>query len=77
MKATPDLMGQMKEAEKSTTRKVYEVILDDPGVSCRHISERLDVPGKSVSHSLAFLRRTGRINNRGKHSRGASWYPVG
>ena len=60
----------------STTHRVYEVILEDPGVSCRHITERLgDVTGKQVSFSLAFLRRTGKIVNLGKHARGASWYP--
>ena len=75
-KKTPDLMGKMKEAEKSVTQRVYEIVLDDPGVTCRHISDRLGVPGKSVSHALAFLRRTDRIQNLGKHSRGASWYPA-
>lgn len=60
-----------------TTAKVLEVIRDDPGVSCQHIRDRLgdDVTGEKVSNSLAFLRRTNRIVNLGKHARGASWYP--
>ena len=30
----------------STTHRVHEVILEDPGVSCRHITDRLgDVTG--------------------------------
>lgn len=77
MTTTPDLMGEMKDAEKSMMRRVHEIILDDPGVSCSHISKRLEVDGKLVSHALAGLRRSGKINNRGKNSRGASWYPVG
>lgn len=77
MKKTPDLMGQMKDAEKSMMGRVHEIILDDPGVSCSHISMRLEVDGKLVSHALAGLRRAGRISNRGKRARGASWYPVG
>ena len=59
-----------------TSKRVLEVILEDPGVSCSHIVERLgDVPGKKVSNSLHFLRRTNQIVNLGKHARGASWYP--
>lgn len=59
-----------------TSARVLEVILDDPGVSCQHIQDRLgDVDGKKVSNSLAFLRRTHQIVNLGKHARGASWYP--
>jgi len=65
-----------KTVPDGTSARVLEVILDDPGVSCRHITDRLgDVDGKKVSNSLHFLRRTGRIVNRGKHARGASWYP--
>lgn len=57
--------------------RVLEVILDDPGVSCQHITDRLgDVTGRQVSNSLAFLRRTNQIVNLGKHARGASWYPM-
>lgn len=76
-KDTPDLMTEMKDAEKSMMGRVYEIILDDPGVSCSHISRRLETDGKSVSHALAGLRRAGRITNRGKQARGASWYPMG
>jgi hypothetical protein len=57
--------------------RVLEVILDDPGVSCRHITDRLgDVTGRQVSNSLHFLRRTGKIVNLGKHAKGASWFPT-
>lgn len=58
------------------SERVLEVILDDPGVSCRHITDRLgDVTGRQVSNSLAFLRRTDQIVNLGRHALGASWYP--
>ena len=60
-----------------TSARVLEVILDDPGVSARHIRDRLgDVDERKVSNSLHFLRRTGKIVNLGKHARGASWYPA-
>lgn len=56
--------------------RVLEVILDDPGVSCKHITDRLgDVTGRQVSNSLAFLRRTNQIVNLGGQSKGASWFP--
>lgn len=65
-----------------TSARVLEVILDDPGVSARHIRDRLagdpecgDITGRKVSNSLAFLRRTNQIVNLGKHAKGASWYP--
>jgi len=58
-----------------TSARILEVVLDDPGVSARHIQKRLDLDGRQVSNSLAFLRRTNKIVNRGKHARGASWYP--
>lgn len=61
--------------EKSTMQRVLEVIKDDPGVACAHISERLGVEGKHVSHALAGLRRRNEIMNLGKASKGASWYP--
>lgn len=67
----------MSTVVKSRTTRVLEVILDDPGVSSKHIQDRLgDVTGTQVSISLSFLRRTKKIVNRGKHARGASWYPV-
>jgi len=60
----------------STNHRVLEIIVEDPGVSCRHITDRLgDVTGKQVSNALAFLRRTDQIVNLGKHALGASWYP--
>lgn len=59
-----------------TSARILEIIQDDPGVSARHIRERLgDVDGRKVSNSLAFLRRTNKIVNLGKHAKGASWYP--
>lgn len=62
---------------KSRATRVHEIIVDDPGVSAKHIQERLgDATIRQVTISLAFLRRTNRIVNRGKHARGASWYPV-
>jgi len=76
-KDTPDLMAEMKDAEKSMMQRVHEIILDDPGVSCSHISIRLETDGKSVGYALAGLRRAGKITNRGKAAKGASWYPVG
>ena len=63
--------------KKSNAKRVHEVILDDPGVSCGDIQKRLgDITGRQVSLSLAFLRRTDKIVNLGKHARGASWYPA-
>lgn len=66
-----------------TSARVMDIIRDDPGVSCRHITDRLasepecgDITGKQVSNSLAFLRRTGQIQNLGRHAKGASWYPT-
>jgi hypothetical protein len=59
-----------------TSARVLEVVLDDPGVSCRHIQDRLgDVEARQISNALAFLRRTHQIVNLGKHAKGASWYP--
>lgn len=61
-----------------TSRRVLDVIQDDPGVSAKHIRDRLgDVEARQVSNSLAFLRRTSKIKNLGKHAKGASWYPTG
>lgn len=60
-----------------TSARVLEVIKDDPGVSCRHITDRLgDVDGQKVSRSLRYLRRTEKIQNLGRHAKGASWYPA-
>lgn len=63
--------------KQGTTAKVLEIIRDDPGVSLRHIHDRLgdDVTATQIRNSLAFLRRTKVIVNLGKHARGASWYP--
>lgn len=64
--------------KKSTNARVLEIIRDDPGVTSQHIQARLDdVTGKQVGFALAFLRRTGQIQNLGRHARGASWYPKG
>jgi predicted HTH transcriptional regulator len=64
--------------KQSTMQRVLAVIRDDPGVSCQHIQEQLgDVAGKQISHALAGLRRRDKIQNLGKQSRGASWYPKG
>jgi hypothetical protein len=53
-----------------------EIVKEDPGVSCQHITDRLgDVTVEQVSNALAHLRRTHQIVNLGKHARGASWYP--
>jgi hypothetical protein len=62
-------------ATNGTSKKVLEVVLDDPGVGRRHIQDRLDLTGRQVSNSLAYLRRTDQIVNLGKHAKGASWYP--
>lgn len=66
-----------------TSARVLAIILEDPGVTCAHITARLesdpdcgDITGRKVSNSLAFLRRTNKIQNLGKHARGASWYPA-
>jgi len=59
----------------SIANQVLEVIKDDPGVSAGDISERLGIDRIVISNALAYHRREGRIQNRGKHARGASWYP--
>jgi predicted HTH transcriptional regulator len=64
--------------KKSTMTRVLEIIQDDPGVSRKHIQARLgDVTREQISHSLAGLRRVNKIENLGKHAKGASWYPKG
>lgn len=61
----------------SVNQQVLEIVKDDPGVSCQHITDRLDeVTPTQVSNALACLRRTHQIVNLGKHARGASWYPA-
>lgn len=63
--------------KKSNVTRVHEIILEDPGVTCSHITERLgDITGKQVSASLAWLRKNKQIQNLGKHARGAAWYPA-
>jgi predicted transcriptional regulator len=60
----------------SVNQRVLEIVKEDPGVSCQHITDRLgDVTVEQVSNALAHLRRTHQIVNLGKHARGASWYP--
>ena len=73
----------VKTVPNGTSARVLKVILEDPGVNCGHILEQLesdpecgDITGRQISNSLAFLRRTNQIQNLGKHSRGASWYPA-
>lgn len=61
----------------SVATRVLEVILDDPGVTCGHIADRTGIDRGAVSNALAFHRREGRIQNLGKHAKGASWYPKG
>lgn len=69
--------------KKSNIQRVHEIILDDPGVSCAHITARLasdpecgDITGKQVSISLHWLSSKKKIVNLGKHAKGASWFPV-
>lgn len=64
-----------KNKSDSIATRVLEAIKDDPGVNCGDISERLRIDRFSVSGALAFHRREGRIQNLGKHAKGASWYP--
>lgn len=67
----------MSVITESVNQRVLEIVKDDPGVSCQHITDRLgDVTGTQVSNALACLRRTDQIVNYGKHARGASWYPA-
>ena len=69
--------------KKSNVQRVYEIILDDPGVSCTHITARLasdpeagDITSKQVSISLHWLSSKKKIVNLGKHARGTSWFPA-
>lgn len=62
-----------KPKADSLATRVLEIIKEDPGVNCGHIADRLDADRKAVSDALAFHRREGRIQNLGKHARGASW----
>jgi predicted transcriptional regulator len=61
----------------SVATQVLAVVLDDPGVNCGDIAERTGINRVAVSNALAFHRREGRIQNLGKHAKGASWYPKG
>jgi len=61
----------------SLSQRVLAVVKDDPGVNVAHISERLNVDRNAISNTLAYHRREGRIQNLGKHAKGASWYPQG
>lgn len=61
----------------SNIQRVLAVIRSDPGVNATHIAEQLgDVTTEQVSFSLAHLRRTNQIENRGKAARGAAWYEI-
>jgi|1186.fasta_scaffold422158_2 hypothetical protein len=63
--------------KEGNSKRVLEIVLDDPGVSVDHIYDRLngEVTRKQISNSLHFLRRTNQIENLGRHAKGASWYP--
>jgi hypothetical protein len=63
--------------EDSIIQRTLRVVKEDPGVNANHIAEQLgDVTTEQVSFSLAHLRRTKQIENRGKAARGASWYAI-
>jgi hypothetical protein len=59
----------------SLASRVLAVIKENPGCNVAFISDQLDVESKKVKGSIAFHRSEGRIINRGRAARGASWYP--
>lgn len=71
-------MGGRKDPIRSATKeKILSLIRENPGISSREISDRLNVPSHILSAYTCELRdRKNLIVNRGKKSLSFRWYPV-